>query len=101
MHRESIGYCREKAYERVVQELGAYDFAVSRLRHVQRRCEIETVECKTLHARIDSSIEATTESIASLKRELEAAKIERACRLEYESVALAVNKLPSRESLQG
>ena len=91
----------DRAFDRFVQELGAYEFSVSRLWHIQRRCDAEARETRLLHADIDRSIEDTSASIESLKRELEAANFERKCRVEYEAVARTVNRLPSREALLG
>ena len=91
----------DRAYDRLSVELGAYEFTVSRLRHVRRRCDAEAHEARALNEDIDRSIEGAASSIEALKRELEAAKLDRKRRLEYEAIARTVNKLPTREALLG
>jgi uncharacterized small protein (DUF1192 family) len=89
-----------KAAERLRQELTAYEFAISRLDHVGRRCDEEAAEYRRLHESIDQRVGATKEEITRLQAELEAARLRRKRRQRYEEIAVGVNKRPPRDALQ-
>lgn len=90
----------EKAYDRAMQELSNYEFAMTRLEAIARRSDAETQEYRKLQASIDHSISETTARLEQLKAELAAAKIERTQRQKYEEIAREVNKRPTRDALQ-
>jgi hypothetical protein len=89
-----------KAAERLRQELTAYEFAISRLDHVGRRCDEEAAEYRRLHESIDQRVGGTKEEITRLQAELEAARLRRKRRQRYEEIAVGVNKRPPRDALQ-
>lgn len=89
-----------KAFERLTQELAQFEFAVSRLDHVARRCAEEAAHYRALHASIDERVVAATAEVQQLHAGLEAALLRRAQRQRYEEVAATVNQRPSRDVLE-
>lgn len=90
----------EKAYEKLMQEIQSYEFAITRLDVVAQRCMDEAREYRTMHADIDRSIIATTAKLDELKADLAAAKLERLRKQQYEEIARDINKRPTRATLQ-
>ena len=88
-----------RCYDKVLQEMQAFEFALTRADAVAARCREETAQYRALHADIDRQVSATCARLGELKDELEAAKLERTRKQQYEEIARDVNKRPSRAAL--
>lgn len=90
----------QREYDRFLAEAAAYELAVTQTTAVRGRCEEELGQYRSVHEEIDVQIQAATQEIEALKRQLELETLARSRKQEYETIARRVAQLKGDEELR-
>lgn len=89
----------EKAFAKLCVLLAQFEASASRLDAVAKRCQKDMTYYAKIQSDVDAQITEAKDDIDRLKRELEAERLKRQQRVQYEAEAAVVNKHPSRDQL--